>query len=117
MTRIGIKQMKPGQTWKLPDNQGTVAFTGYKEWASFSIMRDPGKGFALVAAFLAIFGLTLSLLVPRRRMWLRITKQPDGSNLFEVAGLSKTEAPGLLDEVQRLAQQVKANAPEVTSVD
>jgi len=117
MTRIGIQRMKPGQVWKLPHGQGTVAFTGFKEWASFSITRDPGKGYALVAAFLAIFGLTLSLLVPRRRMWLRITKQADGSNLFEVAGLSKTEAPGLLDEVQRLAQQVKAIAPEVSHVD
>ena len=117
MTRIGIEELKLGETWKLPHGQGTVVFTGFKEWASFSITRDPGKGFALVAAFLAIFGLSLSLLVPRRRMWLRITKQPDGSNLFEVAGLSKTEAPGLLDEVQRLAQQVKVNAPEVTHVD
>jgi cytochrome c biogenesis protein len=116
MTRIGIEELKPGEVWKLPHGQGTVAFTGFEEWASFSITRDPGKGFALVAAFLAIFGLTLSLLIPRRRMWLRITKQSDGSNLFEVAGLSKTEAPGLLDEVQRLATQVKVIAPEVTSV-
>ena len=117
MKRLGIEELKPGESWKLPQGKGTVAFTGFNEWASFSITRDPGKAPALVAAFLAIFGLTLSLLVPRRRMWLRITKQQDGSNLFEVAGLSKTEAPGLLDEVQRLAQQVKAKAPEVTSVD
>jgi cytochrome c biogenesis protein len=117
MKRLGIEELKPGESWKLPRGQGTVEFTGYKEWASFSITRDPGKVSALVASFLAILGLTLSLLVPRRRMWLRITKQADGSNLFEVAGLSKTEAPGLLEEVQRLAGQVKAKAPEVTDVD
>ena len=117
MKRLGIEELSPGETWKLPQGRGTVSFTGYKQWASFSITHDPGKGWALVSAFLAIIGLSLSLLVPRRRVWLRITKQGDGSNLFEVAGLSKTEAPGLLEEVERLAMQVRVSAGEVQRVD
>lgn len=117
MKRIGIEELAPGETWTLPENAGTVEFTGYKEWASFSITKDPGKGWALGASMFAILGLTLSLLVPRRRAWLRITTSPDGSNLCEVAGLSKTESPGLPDEIENLSLLVKKFAPEVTHVD
>lgn len=117
MKRIGIEELAPGETWTLPENAGTVEFTGYKEWASFSITKDPGKGWALGASMFAIFGLTLSLLVPRRRAWLRITTSEDGSNLCEVAGLSKTEAPGLPAEIDNLSQLVKNLAPEVSHDD
>ncbi len=113
MTRLGIEELKPGKTWTLPGGQGTVEFTGFKEWASFSITKDPGKGWALGSAILAIAGLSMSLLIPRRRAWLRITEQPDGSSLFEVAGLSKTEAPGLIPEVAGLVVSAKKFAPEV----
>jgi cytochrome c biogenesis protein len=117
MKRIGIEELAPGETWTLPENAGTVEFTGYKEWASFSITKDPGKGWALGASMFAIFGLTLSLLVPRRRAWLRITTSEDGSSLCEVAGLSKTEAPGLPAEIENLSELVKNFAPEVSHVD
>lgn len=89
---------------------GTVEFTGYRQWASFVITKDPGKGWALGAAIASIVGLSLSLLIPRRRAWLRVTASEDEGNLIEVAGLSKTEAPGLADEISQLAKLV--NAPE-----
>ena len=113
MKRVGTIAIKPGQGWRLPNGQGTITFDGFKEWASFSITRDPGKGWALTSSILAIIGLSLSLLIPRRRIWLRVSAEPDGTNLYEVAGLSKTEAPGLLDEVGAYAQEFKTLAPEV----
>jgi cytochrome c biogenesis protein len=106
MKRIGIEEMSPGDTWKLPGGVGTLEFTGYKQWASFSITRDGGKGWALAAGLCAILGLTMSLLLPRRKVWLRVTAAEDGRNLCEVAGLSKTEAPGLVTDVERLANLV-----------
>jgi len=110
MERIGIEELAPGETWNLPNSAGTVEFTGYRQWASFVITKDPGKGWALGAAIASIVGLSLSLLIPRRRAWLRVTSSDDGGNLIEVAGLSKTEAPGLADEISQLAKLV--NAPE-----
>ncbi len=110
MERIGIEELAPGETWNLPNSAGTVEFTGYRQWASFVITKDPGKGWALGAAIAAIVGLSLSLLIPRRRAWLRVTASEDEGNLIEVAGLSKTEAPGLADEISQLAKLV--NAPE-----
>lgn len=108
MTRIGIEELAPGETWTLPDGKGTLTFTGFREWASFSISRDAGKAWALGAGIAAIVGLTLSLLIPRRRLWLRISQGQDGLTLCEVAGLSKTEAPGLVTDVQRFAAVVQA---------
>jgi hypothetical protein len=35
-----------------------------------------------------------------------VTPAASGGNLFEVAGLSKTEAPGLADEISDLAKLV-----------
>ena len=110
MERIGIEELAPGETWNLPNSAGTVEFTGYRQWASFVITKDPGKGWALGAAIASIVGLSLSLLIPRRRAWLRVTASEDEGNLIEVAGLSKTEAPGLADEISQLAKLV--NAPE-----
>jgi len=110
MKRIGIEEMAPGDIWNLPNSAGTVEFTGYRQWASFVITKDPGKGWALGAAIASIIGLSLSLLIPRRRAWLRVTQSDERGNLIEVAGLSKTEAPGLADEISQLAKLV--NAPE-----
>jgi cytochrome c biogenesis protein len=113
MKRIGIEELSPGETWKLPNSGVTVEFSGYREWASFAITRDPGKGWALGAAIASIVGLSLSLLIPRRRAWLRVTATPSEGNLIEVAGLSKTEAPGLANEILQLAKLVPA--PEETN--
>ena len=108
MKRIGIEELAPGETWTLPNSGGTIEFTGYRQWASFVITKDPGKGWALGAAIASIVGLSLSLLIPRRRAWLRVTASEDEGNLIEVAGLSKTEAPGLADEIMQLAKLVPA---------
>lgn len=112
MQKIGLERLKPGAQWDFPNGQGSVKFEGFKEWASFSITRDPGKPWALLAGVLSIVGLCLSLLIPRRRIWLRITENQNGSSLFEVAGLSKTEAPGLIAEVEAMALLVKDFAVE-----
>lgn len=108
LTRIGIEELKPGESWTLPGGSGSLAFTGYREWASFSISHDPGKLPALIGGIFALFGLSLSLLIARRRAWLRVTPADDGTNLVEVAGLSKTEHPGLEAEVAALARLVPA---------
>ena len=107
LTRIGLEELVPGETWQLPEGQGTVEFTGFKQWASFAIAKDQGKAWALVASVLAIIGLTLSLLIPRRRAWLRVWTNESGDTLVEVAGLAKTEAPGLQDEIAKLSAVLK----------
>ena len=75
LTQLGIQGMRPGDTWELPDGQGTVEFVDLQRWASFTIAHDPGKGLALAGSIAAILGLMLSLFVKRRRIWVRVEPQ------------------------------------------
>jgi len=89
MKQIGLQQLRPGQSWKLPDGSGTVSFEGYERWASFQIAADPGKEIALLAAAIAIIGLTMSLFIRRRRVWVKVVEQ-DGVTVVQLAGIMRT---------------------------
>jgi cytochrome c biogenesis protein len=80
-----------------------VAFDGYKRFAAFAIARDPGKEIALVAVTVAMLGLALSLLVRRRRVWVRVSAGAAGSTVVDVAGLTRSEHATVADEVDELA--------------
>jgi cytochrome c biogenesis protein len=106
--------LSPGETVTLPDGAGTVTFTGVKRYAALDIRYDPTKFWVLVAAVLALAGLTASLFVRRRRVWVRATPvshpADDGDagvrTLVEVAGLSRSEDARLGDEVRGLLAAV-----------
>jgi len=85
--------MFPGQTWKLPDGEGSITYTGTQQWVSLSITYDPGQVSALVFGMLALGGLLLSFLVRRRRMFVRAVPSESGS-LVTVGGLTRTDASG-----------------------
>jgi cytochrome c biogenesis protein len=112
MTRIGIDALRPGESWELPDGSGTVTFDGYVEWASFSVARDPGKELALLASVVAMAGLAASLLVRRRRMWVRVSPGPEGVTVVEVAGLTRSEHASVSDEVGALAEALPATTSQ-----
>ena len=103
MRQLGIKAMRPGQSWTLPNGAGTVSLDGYVQWASFTVARDPGKEPALIATVLAIIGLSLSLLVRRRRVWVRVTSAGGAATVVEVAGLTRSEHASVAEEVDALA--------------
>ncbi len=107
LTQVGIKALRPGESWVLPNGLGTLRFTGVIEFGSFVVARDPGKEAALVAMMAAIGGLVLSLFVRRRRMWVRVSAIGDGRTLVEVAGLARAEAPGLGMEVDELTEHLQ----------
>lgn len=97
--------LAPGQTVDLPAGLGTVTFDRVERFAGFSVRHDPGKGWALGAAIAAMVGLTLSLFVPRRRVFVRArpgTGDDRGATLLEVAALARGEDTGLDDELDRL---------------
>lgn len=108
MEQLGLESLLPGETWTLPGGAGTVTFTGFERWASFQIASDPGKELALGSAVAAMAGLLLSLFVRRRRIWVKVVPAPGGGTLVQVAGLAKTEAPDLPDEVAALAARLGA---------
>jgi cytochrome c biogenesis protein len=105
MTQIGLATLRPGQTWTWQDGSGSVEFAGFDRWASFQIAYDPGKEAALISAILAITGLTMSLFIRRRRIWVKVLAPV---TLVQIAGLTKSsslddiEAGALTDDITAL---------------
>jgi cytochrome c biogenesis protein len=92
--------LEPGQTVQLPGGRGSITFDGVSRWAGLSIRHDPGKWLTLVSALLALGGLIGSLLVHRRRVFVRVGPSPDGtSTLVSVGGLAKDDDDRLADVV------------------
>jgi cytochrome c biogenesis protein len=94
--------LAPGQTVQLPDGLGSVTFDGVSQFANFQVARDPGKEISLIAAILLLGGLTTSLAVRRRRVWVR--RNDDGS--LELAGRSLSRRPSPSEELTALATAI-----------
>ncbi|KOG35111.1 MULTISPECIES: cytochrome c biogenesis protein ResB [Streptomyces] len=109
----GVAQrMLPGETMTLPDGAGSITFEKeIKEWASFQISQQPGNGLALAGAIAAIAGLTGSLFIQRRRIWVRAVRGADGVTVVEMAGLGRSESAKLPEELGDLAVALTAQAP------
>ena len=103
---VNALELAPGQTVTLPNHLGSITFTGVDQWVQLNMNHDPGQLLALFSAILAILGLITSLGIRRRRIWVRVTEQPDGSRLVEVAGLARTEGGTPTAEVTDLAQKM-----------
>jgi len=103
---VNALELKPGQTVTLPNHLGSITFNSVDQWVQLNIAYDPGQSIALGAALLAVVGLLGSLRIRRRRIWVRVSEQDDGSRLVEVAGLARTEGSTPTAEVTELAQKL-----------
>ena len=109
-------ELSAGQTVKLPDNDGSITFVGVKQWVQLNIAYDPGQKVVLPAAILAVLGLISSLGIRRRRIWVRVSEQADGTRLVEVAGLARTEGATPTTDVTQTAQALAAAVRQPESV-
>ena len=99
MEQLGREDLAVGDTWELPDGRGSITFDGLSEFANVQVAYDPGRWLVLWAAVAAMIGISLSLLVRRRRVWVRVGTDAQGRTLVEVAGLAQTEWAALAQEV------------------
>ncbi|MGW3494305.1 cytochrome c biogenesis protein ResB [Streptomyces sp. NPDC001020] len=105
-------RLLPGETMTLPDGAGSITFDkDIKEWAGFQVVQEPGTGWALGGAIIAVFGLAGSLFIQRRRVWVRATTGADGVTVVEMAGLGRSESAKLPEELGDLAALVHDRAP------
>jgi cytochrome c biogenesis protein len=106
MEQIGLQDLGPGETWDLPDGRGSITFDGLAEFGNFQVAHDPGRHLTLLGAAAAILGVMGSLLIKRRRVWVRATPVEQGRTLVEFGGLARTEATSLSGEVDRVVEFV-----------
>jgi cytochrome c biogenesis protein len=100
--------LRPGQSLRLPDGEGTITFTGYLPWVSLAITHDPGQAPALACGIAALLGLLLSFVVRRRRVFVRARADGNGSAV-QVGGLARTDASGGFEaEFASLAAELAA---------
>nr|WP_238476347.1 cytochrome c biogenesis protein ResB [Agromyces mariniharenae] len=124
-TGVDSLELMPGDTVDLPNGLGSITFENadpdaadddfshsVSRFASFDIHNDPSQGWVLVFAVLIVGGLLLSLFVPRRRMWVKAARRPDGTFVLEYAGLARGEDPGLEDAVAAFADKHAGKADE-----
>ncbi|SDQ15893.1 cytochrome c biogenesis protein ResB [Quadrisphaera sp. DSM 44207] len=100
--------LAPGEGVQLPDGRGSITFDALDRYAGVTIRSDPARGAALVFSLLAIAGLTASLFVPRRRVWVRAGAPAPGAQgtLLEVGALARSEDPGLAAEADAVLEAV-----------
>lgn len=78
-----------------------------KRFASLQIQRDPSSGWVLAFSVLACVGLFTGLLIPRRRIWVKVhhsATTTDSTIHVEYAALARGDDPGLARAVQHLAE-------------
>jgi cytochrome c biogenesis protein len=114
MTKVGGKNLHLGESMKLPDGT-TVRFDGYKQWAAMQVSHDPTQTYLLIAAVLMVFGLLGSLVVRRRRVWLRLSiVRPDDEDcvpartLIEAGGLARSDSGNFDGEFRALLGDLRA---------
>jgi cytochrome c biogenesis protein len=100
-----------GESTRLDD--GTVVrFDGAVPFINVQVSHDPAQVWVLVFALTMMAGLLVSLVVRRRRVWIRITPAGAGTVSVELGGLARTDNSGWGDEFERLTQRL---LPDATS--
>jgi cytochrome c biogenesis protein len=100
MERIGLKALMLNESYDF--GEGSITFTGWNSWVNLQIVNDPGKGYALLGAILAISGLLISLFTRQRRIWIKQSRKT------QIAGLAKNGIPGLEDEIKKLVKELSS---------
>src|SRR5690606_10961805 len=111
-------QLTPGETVELPGGRGSITFEdetpegadlskiglteSAKRFVSLQVHHDGTKLWVLAFAILIVGGLITALLVPRRRMWVKVTADGEGSRV-EYAGLARGEDPAIRRAVDDFA--------------
>lgn len=105
MQMLDRVNLKKGESVTLDD--GTkITFDGAEEFVNLQVSRDPTVYAVLVFAVLMLGSLALSLMIKRRRFWVRLIPNGTGTMTIEIAGLSRTDSAGWGREFNRKAEQL-----------
>lgn len=112
LTKEARVNLRAGQEVRIdhgPAAGTVVRFDGAVPFVNLQVSHDPGQRWVLVFAIAMMAGLLVSLLVRRRRVWVRLTDAGDdaaGTVNVELGGLARTDNSGWGDEFERLTQRL-----------
>jgi len=110
--------LRSGQSTTLSDGT-TLRFDGAQQFVSLQVSHDPAQMWVLVFAMSMIAGLLVSLLIKRRRIWVRIRHDDGSPTTVELGGLARTDQASWGEEfttlcARLLAEDVPAPPPRTT---
>ncbi|MBO0866574.1 MAG: cytochrome c biogenesis protein, partial [Mycobacterium sp.] len=73
LTKVNRVNLRAGEQVRLTPDGTVVRFDGAVPFVNLQVSRDPGQIWVLVSAITMMAGLLVSLLVRRRRVWVRLT--------------------------------------------
>ncbi|MDN6386484.1 MAG: cytochrome c biogenesis protein ResB [Corynebacterium sp.] len=88
------------------DDGTEISFDGAQEFVNLQVSRDPTTPFVLGFALLMLISLVGSLTIKRRRFWVRVTDNQDGTTSLQIAGLARTDSAGWGREFNRVAEEL-----------
>jgi cytochrome c biogenesis protein len=97
-------QMRIGETVDLPNQLGKVRFDGLLRFASLDVAYNPGGIWVLFFAMLSLFSMGLSLMTPRRRIWVR----SNGDGTIELAALARSDDPRLEEVLVEVKNEIES---------
>lgn len=106
--------IRPGETIQLPGGRGSITLESVPRWAGLSVRSDPGKLPALIGATLGLIGLVMSMVLRRRRIFVRVTPDGEGTNRVQVGALAKGDDPRLQLAVDELMQTLRGGSTDAT---
>jgi cytochrome c biogenesis protein len=123
LTKEKRVNLRAGQEVRLDQGPaaGTVVrFDGAVPFVNLQVSHDPGQTWVLVFAVTMMAGLLVSLLVRRRRVWVRLSPvggEAAGTVNVELGGLARTDNSGWGDEFERLTERLLAGLGESGAAD
>ncbi|QZY46984.1 cytochrome c biogenesis protein ResB [Mycolicibacterium austroafricanum] len=113
LTKMARVNLKAGEDTRLED--GTVVrFDGAVPFVNLQVSHDPAQIWVLVFSMTMMGGLLVSLVVRRRRVWVRLAPGAAGTVNVELGGLARTDNSGWGDEFERLTARLLADIGTTT---
>ncbi|WP_207553905.1 cytochrome c biogenesis protein ResB [Mycobacterium syngnathidarum] len=119
LNKVARVNLVAGEETRLDPGPGPgtkVRFDGAVPFVNLQVSHDPAQVWVLVFAMSMMAGLLVSLVVRRRRIWVRIQPGAAGTVNVELGGLARTDNSGWGDEFEKLTARVLQgydNAPAV----
>lgn len=118
LEQVARENLRMGEELTLDDGT-TVSFDGVQRWASLQVSHDPTQGWVLGFAIAMLLGLGASLIVKRRRIWVRVSPAEDSgsASVVHVGGLARTDQAGYGEEFTRIAHELLGQSANTGDAD
>ncbi|MBK4167949.1 cytochrome C biogenesis protein ResB [Corynebacterium macginleyi] len=84
------------------DDGTKITFEGANEFANYQVSYDPFQKWVLASALVMLVSLVASLMIKRRRVYIRLRPDSAGGTNIEMGGLARTDRAGWSEEFNKL---------------